>query len=242
MDSFVILPAVENESLSDYAYRVLLYNILHLNLKPNAPINEEEIATALGMSRTPVHEAIAHLYEIKLVDIYRRKMTKVSRINLMQLNEGLLARTAIEDRVVPMLIGRVSPEIREEMRDMLEKQRQCLARSSSLGEFYVYDRDFHNLFYKALGRESIGRIIRNLDLESMRIYNLVDYDGSSFNALQGDSYAEHVMLFEVVTGKRPLDFDIHAFLYNHIVRFRSNLQPYVDKYRDYFSFTGTDAG
>ena len=235
-----INPRRPGEGLADYCYRVIYYNILHLRLPPNAIINEAEIAAALGVSRTPVHEAVAHLKEDTLIEILPRKESRVSRINLPHVCEGVFTRTTLEPSVVRQIIGKVSGEILDQMKKSLEMQKAIQERGINTSEFYFYDRQFHELLFKAAGKEHVHELSRMVNLHSLRVSYLIDFDQSNFVAVESSSYREHEILFDLITEKIPLDFDLNEFMYKHIARFQNFFEPYVEKYPDFFSFTEDD--
>lgn len=57
----VILQKERSENSRSYAVRVLLYNIIHLELQPGAAVSENELSATLSLSRTPVREALIEL-------------------------------------------------------------------------------------------------------------------------------------------------------------------------------------
>lgn len=241
-ETLMIRPRRGSESLSAYAYWTIYNNILQFRLKPDQPINEGEIAALLGVSRTPVHEAMAQLREDGLIDILPRKESKVSKINLMQVCEGITARVNIETQVILLAIGRIPPQVRDRMQQCLDMQESILRRGTNQSEFYIYDRAFHSLCYTAIHKENVDALVQKISLQGLRVSYLVDFDRMYFQNIEYTSANEHQLLFEVLTGQRPLDFDLHDFLYNHVVRFQKYFEPYIDKYRSFFSFTGTELG
>lgn len=73
-----ILEKGKNQSLKQYVYQTLSQNIVRLNLKPGEKLIESEISELLGISRTPIREALLDLAEKKLVNIIPRSGTFVS--------------------------------------------------------------------------------------------------------------------------------------------------------------------
>lgn len=55
------------ESNREYALRILKANIIQMILEPGCPIGEQKIAKELGMSRTPVREALVELMKTRLL-------------------------------------------------------------------------------------------------------------------------------------------------------------------------------
>ena len=58
-----------------------------------------------------------------------------------------------------------------------------------------------------------------------------------FRFIEAGQISEHLLLFDVITEKVPLDFDLTQFLYHHIARFQSFFDPYLEQYPDFFTFT-----
>ena len=58
------------ESGRDYALRCLTENILNLELAPGSMVSENELAAQMGLSRTPVREALMALAKVRLVGVY----------------------------------------------------------------------------------------------------------------------------------------------------------------------------
>ena len=57
------------ENARNYAIRVLLYNIINLELAPGSAVSENELSSTLNLSRTPVREALIELSKSSLVEI-----------------------------------------------------------------------------------------------------------------------------------------------------------------------------
>lgn len=93
-------------SKSDYAYQMIKSKILSGELPPLSDIAEDKLQTELGVSRTPIREAVQKLSKEGFVYIYARKGTIVSGINVEMiqsvyearlLNEPYLSRVVCED-------------------------------------------------------------------------------------------------------------------------------------------------
>ena len=231
-----ISPRNPGEGLASYCYRILYNNIMNLRLPPNSIINEAEIAAALGVTRTPVHEAMSRLKEETLIEILPRKESRVSRISLPQVCEGVFTRTSLEPRVVQLIIGKVSDELKQQMQKSLDKQLEILESGQNTSEFYIYDRAFHEMLFKAAGKEYVYELSWMINLHSLRVSYLIDFDRSYFEAVEYSSLEEHQMLFDIITEKRPLDFDLNQYMYLHITRFQRYVEPYVEHYPDFFTF------
>ena len=83
-------------SLADKAYREIQDRLVWLKIRPGAPINEEELCLSLGLSRTPVREALKRLEHERLVVAYPRRGTFATEINVTDLTHISEVREAIE--------------------------------------------------------------------------------------------------------------------------------------------------
>ena len=78
----VILQKERSENSRSYAVRVLLYNIIHLELQPGAAVSENELSATLSLSRsTSVREALIELNRIGLVEILPQRGSYISKID-----------------------------------------------------------------------------------------------------------------------------------------------------------------
>ena len=94
-----ILEKERSENARSYAVRVLLYNIVHLELTPGSSVSENELSSALSLSRTPVREALIELNRIGLVEIIPQKGSYVSKIDYDIVEESRFLRLVMENAV-----------------------------------------------------------------------------------------------------------------------------------------------
>ena len=85
-----------HESGRDYAMRVIRDNIIRLELEPGAAITDRELAAELGLSRTPVREALLDLAKVKIVDIYPQRGSSVAYIDYSLVEEAQFVRSVLE--------------------------------------------------------------------------------------------------------------------------------------------------
>ena len=76
-----LLERLPRETGRDYALRNIKENIISLELAPGSPISENELAAGMGLSRTPVREALIELSRVKIVEIVPQKRSTVSLID-----------------------------------------------------------------------------------------------------------------------------------------------------------------
>lgn len=89
-------PAVDHEQL----YAVLEKEILHFVRKPGEPVSENTLCERFGLSRTPVRSLLQRLQQNGLVQIFPRRGSLVTRLNLDTINQLIYERMAVETMVM----------------------------------------------------------------------------------------------------------------------------------------------
>ena len=90
------------ESARDFAFRTLRDNIVSLELKPGTLISENEIAMELGVSRTPVREAIIDLAKAGIIEILPQRGSYVSLIDPNMVEESRFVRKTLDKAVIEL--------------------------------------------------------------------------------------------------------------------------------------------
>ncbi len=123
MPGFAPLPREKHESARVWCYRVLLRNIVHLNLPPGSCLLESEVRQRLDVSRTPVREALMQLAQEGFVTIVPQKGTYVTRIDMKQVLELRYIRGCVESKTAAEAARRMTPELEKRFAKCLSLQR-----------------------------------------------------------------------------------------------------------------------
>ena len=232
-----VLQKLESESQAEYAYRILRKNIMEFNLPPGCLINEGEAAKCLNISRTPIHEAVNRLKDELLVEVIPRKESKVSKIKISLVNEGVTLRCAVEPKLTEMIAGNLSQPILDEMRRNLQEQEMLLtaAPKEELYKFYPIDDEFHKIIYIAANKKriylAVNQVVSHLD----RMRYLIRY-GQGFD-IEQISYEEHKELYNMMLLGKRADLDLELFYRRHITRFQTVMNDIIDRYSGYFDYS-----
>ena len=90
------------ETGRDYALRTLKDNIVRLALKPGSLVSENELAAEMGLSRTPVREALIELSKVKIVEIYPQRGSAIALIDCHMVEEAGFMRRVLECAVIEL--------------------------------------------------------------------------------------------------------------------------------------------
>jgi DNA-binding GntR family transcriptional regulator len=136
--------------------RTLVYATLHdaivrAELEPGRQLSENELAAWLGVSRTPVREALVRLRDQRLVRIVPQLGTFVSRISLSAVGDAQFIREALECAAVRVAADRATEEDITALQENLRAQER--SRDGDDHEaFYLLDDDFHHALCDLSGR------------------------------------------------------------------------------------------
>jgi DNA-binding GntR family transcriptional regulator/NAD(P)-dependent dehydrogenase (short-subunit alcohol dehydrogenase family) len=162
---YVIMTSVEpiNRSRTHRTTRVEVYDslrasIVSLERPPGQRLSEAELARDLGVSRTPVREAIIQLRTDGLVEVTPQLGSFVSKISLRSVREAQFAREALECAAVRVAAQRLDAATVERLRQNIALQRAAQG-SSDLEQFYRHDEEFHRELVAASGYSGISELL-----------------------------------------------------------------------------------
>ena len=153
--------------LRDVVFNTLRQAILKGELEPGERLMEIQLAERLGVSRTPIREAIRKLELEGLVLMIPRKGAEVAEISEKSLLE---VRRSLEELAIELACQRITPE---EL-TALEEAENRFARAVEDGEVMAIaesDENYHELIYQATANDRLVQILNNLR-EQMYRYRL----------------------------------------------------------------------
>jgi len=132
-------------------YESLRRKVLTLELPPGTPLSENELAAALGVSRTPIRESLILLSEEGLVQVFPQVGTFVSRVDPAKVADAQFLREAIELASLEDIPADPDPDLVAELRGNLHRQH---APDLDLEEFFRLDEEFHEGLLRLGGHAS----------------------------------------------------------------------------------------
>ncbi len=158
--------------LTVQVYETLLEAIVDQKLPPGATISKERIGKVLGVSRTPVSEAIVKLTEDRLVEVFPQKGTYVTKIRLTDVKESAFIRQALEVATARYVAENRSEEMLKALTRNLRYQRICI-EDQDLISFYQLDEEFHQLLCEFTGFRRLKRVIEGSYAQLARVRKLL---------------------------------------------------------------------
>ena len=110
-------------SAREQAYQTIRSRIITMELKPGDPLNDRELAEQMGISRTPMREALIMLNIAHMVDIKPQSGTHVAPIDLKRMELEQFARFTLEKEILNRVRGRLTDQQEQEYRQIIENYR-----------------------------------------------------------------------------------------------------------------------
>lgn len=157
--------AVHRDSLGMQVYRSIRESIVFVRLEPGRLLYENDLAETLGVSRTPVREAIRLLESEQLIEVLPQRGTRVSKISVQKLKEALFVRRLLEIGAFRAAAGlwRTADreKVKEELLDLLIRQESAAADGDIAG-FLQLDEDFHHTVMGITGNGTLLRMVAQM--------------------------------------------------------------------------------
>ena len=146
-------------SLTDRTFLAIREAIMELNFLPGEIIRKHDICNALGVSRSPVSEALAKLRNEGLVEVVPQSGTFVSRFSLQDIKEGAFLREAIELACIEILASNISEQQLIDLNRNLKLQK-VLAETDDYQGFYQLDADMHGMIMDFTGYKNLAKVTK----------------------------------------------------------------------------------
>ena len=183
--------------LRDVVFQTLRQAILKGELEPGERLMEIHLAQKLGVSRTPVREAIRKLELEGLVIMIPRKGAIVAEITVSELEDVLEVRLALEELAVKRACRKHTSEQIEKLQKAAAEFRRVL-HGSDISAYAQADEEFHEIIYKMTENHRLVQILSNLR-EQMYRYRLEYLKDKSSHALLVYEHDEIVNALEIMS-------------------------------------------
>lgn len=159
------------------AYEKIKAKILSTELKPRQAVSEELLASQVGVSRTPVREAIRVLEQEGLI-VTENRRKRIHLLRSHEIDEIFDIKKGIEGQIIHTAASRTTPEHVAAMNGILEAiERFAAARPfdeltrdhATIGEWLELDERFHGLLYEMARNPRAKQIVDNLNAQWHRM-------------------------------------------------------------------------
>ena len=206
-------------SAGESAYREIRNRIVSLDLKPNQTIGETYLADELGMSRTPIREALTRLSSEGLIDFRSRAGTIVSPIRF----DAVISAQYVREKSKRAVFN---------IRQAIDEQQFAILEGDTAG-FFVADERMHRHFSEMTDRVAVWSVISEAKKHMDRVRRL-SLQKIDLNVLLSD----HLLILEAIENH---DVDAaRSIVTTHLRRVMHDLDNLAEQHSDYFELAKSE--
>ncbi len=215
----------KKRSLVEDAYRKLKAAIRENEFPPGYQGSEQEIASRLGMSRTPVHEAVIRLQEEGLVRVLPRRGVVVCAISADDMREIYGVIIALETAAAELLAEMPPPQRLATARELevANKAMENALKKDDLTAWAKADESFHRLLIERSGNQRLLRMYHTI-MDQSHLARMITL---RIRPRPEGSVKEHRSIVEAMKRGRPSE--ARELAKKHRVRARDQLVPLLEQ-------------
>ena len=207
-------------SIRENIYKQLKNEILCDKIPPKATLVETQLSKQIGISRTPIREALHILEKEGLLELIPRVGYRVRRIDWEEVKEICEIRKSLEILAARWAIKRITPKEIQVIRENLNKS-EIMIKEGEFSLFIDLDAEFHELIARASGSQRLLKLIltHRSDMLRYRIESLHRPDTAS------KAIAGHRCIFECLVEKD--ESRVESAVRDHIDTAKTYIQIYA---------------
>ncbi len=215
-------------SLAQRVYLSLKGAILSLEFLPGTVLRKGAICEQLGVSRSPVSEAIARLSAEGLVDVVPQSATRVAYFSMAEIREGAFLREALELAAVAKVAeDRTDEQLAQLTRNL--RLQGLLVEDQDFAGFYQADEEFHAMLMQFTGFTRLIAVARMVSLQVSRArVLLLPTPGRAV-----ETYEEHRAILEAIRSRDPAA--AQAAMRRHLGQLLPRIEPLEQQRPELFS-------
>ncbi|MGA6157437.1 GntR family transcriptional regulator [Stenotrophomonas sp. NPDC087984] len=136
-------------SLAERAYRAIRDRLVMLEIRPGAPINEDQLTQSLGVGRTPVREALKRLQYERLITTYPRRGTFATEVNITDLAHISEVRQELEPLAAARAARRATATDRTTLTALRRELESVDPHRHAAADLMHLDLQVHRAIYAA---------------------------------------------------------------------------------------------
>ncbi|MBU2867403.1 GntR family transcriptional regulator [Pacificibacter marinus] len=214
-------------SLGQRVYTVLRDKILTMAFKPGTVLRKGALCDQLGVSRSPMTEALNRLASEGLVDIIPQSATRVSQFSMFELREESFLREAIEVAI----IAEVAQNRTDEQLTILSRNlrlQSLLVEDADFQGFFEADLEFHALILAFSGFPKIAATAEQMSLQLHRARMLILPE----QGRPAEAVAEHHAILATIKDRDPNA--ARAAMSRHLGQLIARIEPLERQHAEFF--------
>lgn len=155
------------KTLKDYVYEYISKGIQEGTLKPNDKLNEQEISDKLGISRTPIREALIQLAADGLLESIPHRGFRVKPLSLKEVTELYIIIGNLDSLAATLALYNLSEEDINQMEGLKEEMDEAI-KKEEYDRYYKLQIEFHDVYINKCNNKELIRILNQLRMRFIR--------------------------------------------------------------------------
>lgn len=203
--------------LREVAYERLKDAIRHADLQPGYPLSESHLSRLLGISRTPVREALQQLAQEGLVQIIPGRAVTVAAHSVQEVLNVVHMRSLLEPELVRLVTEAISEEDLKILWQALDEMERAIEQDDKEA-WSIADTRYHDTIGNACPNDLLGEM--TLQMRN-RVHYLANIDSQTNPARLAACTREHREIVEAIASRDPQAAE--AAMRRHIDKLRQSL-------------------
>jgi DNA-binding GntR family transcriptional regulator len=208
-----ILPCEDtlaSKALYEEVARRLRQRIFSHELAPGSWIDEQALALAYGISRTPMREALKVLASEGLVVLKPRRGCYVVQVSQRDVEEVFAVLALLEGQCAYEALSRAQPEDLQRL-EVLHEQLELLGTEKHTAEWFEINQEFHRILHEMSGNRCLVHVIDNL----RKIMTLVRFHALQQGDRLQECVEEHRRIMSAIRSRDPIA--VKEYVQDHLL-------------------------
>ncbi|MGM0754178.1 MAG: GntR family transcriptional regulator [Bacillota bacterium] len=188
---------IKKETLAEQAFNLIKKDIISGKLAPDEELPEKKLAEELGISRTPIREALKRLAAEGLIMISDAKMATVASFTEEDALQFLEIRELLEVYNLEIIVNTFQDRLLDELKENLKSQWKAITEDC-YEEFIELDRKFHLLLAKENPNPKLRDMIHTSNTGVNRAFLVLS---NTLRLSAKEAYEEHIRIFTALQSK-----------------------------------------
>lgn len=193
-------PAITIKSLKEQVYNYLREELRTGRILPGSVINLDETARKLGVSRTPLRDALLQLESEGFVTIHARRGVVVNTLSLQDIKNCYEVIGALESTALQLALSKIGQAEIKTMEGLVEEMEKAI-QADDFDRYYEKNLAFHDVY---LGLSGNPQIVRIVTIMKKRLYDFPRKRGF-VKEWELASILEHAELLDLIRQRRAVE-------------------------------------
>lgn len=224
-----LTPRTARETGREYALRTIKDNIIRLELAPGSFISENELAAEMGLSRTPVREALIDLAKVKIIEIAPQKRSVVAYVDYDMVEDARFIRNVLETAVVELVCAMRTAEDLEKLEENVKLQRFYLEHAN-YGGMMELDNQFHEILFQIAQKPQAYQMVQHIAIHFDRVRSMALSSVKDIKIVE-----DHAQIVEALRQQDAAK--ARVIMEKHLNRYKFDEEAIREAYPQYFAPT-----